>query len=113
MPEETEILAEHWRNGASFQVKAHPGARRNALSGIHAGMIKAEVTAAPEKGKANQALVRLLSRELGVPPSMLVLIQGDAGTRKRFGVAGMSPERLSARLAELVGRGRGNERGKA
>jgi uncharacterized protein YggU (UPF0235/DUF167 family) len=112
MSQAAEILVESWLDGASFLVKAHPGARREALSGSHAGMLKAEVTAAPERGKANQALIRLLARELGVPPSELILLQGDAGTRKRFGVKGLAPKRLSSKLAEILERNRGSERRK-
>ena len=92
---------EPWGDGASFTVKAHAGAKRDRIAGIHDGMVKVEVTTAPEKGKANKALIRFLAKELELPPGDLALLSGETNSRKRFGVRGIVPEELRRRLAGL------------
>ena len=48
------------------------------------------VTAVPEKGKANEALLRLLAKHLGVPPSSLRIVRGHAARTKLIEVSGQS-----------------------
>ncbi len=43
-------------------MRAHAGARQNGIVGEHNGMLRVAVTAAPEKGKANKAIVDVLSK---------------------------------------------------
>lgn len=69
--------------GATFEVAARPGARRNLLSLTEDGL-KAEVTVAPEGGRANAAITRLLAKGLGVAPSRLVLLRGAKARTKVF-----------------------------
>ena len=72
------------RRGVIIPVRAHAGARRNAVLGVRQGMLRIAVTAAPEKGKANRAIIALLSETLGVPKSAIKLISGDSSPQKRF-----------------------------
>mgnify|MGYP000427444852 CR=1 FL=1 len=46
--------------------------------------LKVAVTAAPEGGKANAAVIKLLAKALGVPKSRLTLIQGATSRDKVF-----------------------------
>ncbi len=71
-------LAELALPGATFAVKVKPGARRNLLTQTEAGL-KVEVTAAPEDGRANQAVRKLLAKALGVAPSA-----ADAAARRHL-----------------------------
>lgn len=68
--------------GASFACHVTPRARRNALT--EGDPIKAEVTAAPEDGKANAAVAELLAHALGVAKSRLTLIKGATSRDKVF-----------------------------
>ena len=52
------------------------GASRTAILGVHAGALKLSVTAAAERGRANHAVLVLLGKTLGVPPSALELLSG-------------------------------------
>lgn len=97
------VRVERWEDGAAFVVKAHPGSRREGFAGVHDGMLKVEVSAAPEKGKANKAIQKLLAKSLHLPASDLVLLSGDTQQKKRFGVRGASPEELIERIAGLGG----------
>ena len=93
---------EPWGDGSAFLVKAHAGARRDGIGGVHDGMLKVEVTTAPEKGKANKAIAKLLAKRLGVAPADVELLAGDTSQRKRFGIHGMKPDALAAKLAALL-----------
>jgi hypothetical protein len=89
--------------GVIVPVRAHAGARQNGITGTHDGMLRVAVTAAPEKGKANKAIVAVLSKALGVSKSSIELVTGEASPRKRFLVGGGDVGELQATIARLVG----------
>lgn len=90
-------------DGVVLPVKAHPGARRNEIRSEQNGMLRVSVTQAPEKGKANKAIVALLAKELSLKKSQIELISGEASSQKRFLISGIS----SAALQERIVRSRG------
>jgi uncharacterized protein YggU (UPF0235/DUF167 family) len=51
---------------------------------------------------ANAALLKLLARELGVPPSTIRIAGGETSRAKRIAVAGLSPESLAIRWPGLT-----------
>jgi uncharacterized protein len=64
-----------------IKVKVIPGAPRTEIKDMMAdGTIKIAIAAAPEKGKANQALIEFLAEEFGVRKNNIVIISG-AGAR--------------------------------
>lgn len=97
-----DLSIDAWEDGAAFYVKAHAGGRRDAVGGAHDGMVKVEVTTAPEKGKANKAIGKLLAKALGVGAGSVELLSGETSQRKRFGVRGVGPEELRGRLKKLL-----------
>jgi len=60
-----------------LEIKAVPGASKTELAGIKDGRLRIRIAAAPEDGKANAELLRLLSRALGCPRRDLRLISGE------------------------------------
>ena len=86
-------------DGTILPVRAQPGARRNEIRGIQGGMLKVCVTQSPEKGKANKALVELLSKSLGLKKSQIELIAGETSHQKRFLVRGVTAEDVQKRIA--------------
>lgn len=80
-------------------VRVQPAAGREAIEGEHAGRLKVALTAPPEKGKANKALVRLLAKQLGLSRTAVALVSGQTSRDKLLSVAGMSVESLAERLA--------------
>ena len=76
--------AEPHPNGAILLVRAQPGARRNEVRGVQDGALKVCVTQAPEKGKANKAIVEVLAKWLGVRKSQIELISGETASQKKF-----------------------------
>jgi uncharacterized protein (TIGR00251 family) len=85
--------------GCVLPVRAQPGARKNTVLGEQAGALKVAVTAPPEAGRANQALVEVLRDALGLKRSQLELIAGPTSRDKRFLVRGVTKEQLAAKVA--------------
>ena len=84
--------------GTRLRLKVHPGAGRDAVGDCHAGALRVSVTAAPERGKANRAVLGLLGRVLGLPKSSVVLVAGDRSRDKVVRVP-LSPDEVLRRLA--------------
>ncbi|MEO2048906.1 MAG: DUF167 domain-containing protein [Pirellulales bacterium] len=75
--------------GTILPVRAYAGARLNRILGQREGELRVAVSAAPEKGKANQAIVKVLSKALGVPKSSIDLIRGSTSQHKQFLLSGV------------------------
>ena len=85
-------------SGIVLPVKAQPGARRNGITGEHAGALKVAVTQAPEKGKANDAIIDVLVEALGLKRNQIELISGATSPQKKFLVTGLTRQELDARI---------------
>lgn len=92
------IALEEHPQGVIVPVKAQPGARRNGLSGEHAGALKVQVTQAPEDGKATDAVLDLLADVLDVKRSQVKLLSGAASRQKRFLVTELPLAEVANRL---------------
>jgi hypothetical protein len=88
--------------GVILAVRVQPRARRAGVVGEHNGALKVAVTAPPEKGKANEAAVRLLGAELALSRSQVRLISGETSRDKRFLLVGVRPADLATRLNQLA-----------
>lgn len=86
--------------GTLVAVKVQAGARHNEVQWENGGRLKIRVTQAPEKGKANQAVLELLADTLGVRESQLELVSGRTSTQKRILIRNLPPEEVTRRLAE-------------
>ncbi len=86
------ISLESHPQGTLLPVRAQPGAKRSAIIGEYAGALRVAVTAVADKGKANQAIVSLLSKAFGLPKSAVELVGGVTSRQKRFLLRGMSLE---------------------
>lgn len=89
--------------GFLLAVRAQPGAKRNGVQGERAGALKVSVTAPPQDGRANDALVEVLREALGLKRSQVELFSGATSRDKRFLIRGVGRGELEGKLAELVG----------
>lgn len=89
--------------GVLLPVYAQPGARQEKLVGEHLGCLKLAVTAPPENGAANAALVDLLARLLDLRRGQIHLTAGGTQRRKQFTIEGLTPDELQLRLQPLLG----------
>ena len=83
-------------------VKAQAGARKNGITGEHDGALKVSVTQAPEKGKANKALTRVIALELGLRNSQVALRSGATSTNKSFIITDLEFTDLNNRLHDRL-----------
>ena len=91
-------------HGTILPVRAQPGARKNEIRGEQGGMLKVSVTQPPEKGKANKALIALLSKSLSLRRSQLELIAGETSRQKQLLVRDVTPKDLSHRIERFLER---------
>jgi uncharacterized protein (TIGR00251 family) len=82
-----------------LQVKVHPGARRNEITGFSGGVLQVKIAAPPEKGKANQELTDFLSRILDVKKSSIAIIKGETGRNKLIAIEGLDLDEIIKRLS--------------
>ena len=84
-----------------------PKGGRDAIDGVEQRddgqcVLKVRVRAAPTEGEANDALVKLIAKTLGVPPRDVSLIAGATSRIKRVAIAGDGPT-LAAALEKITG----------
>ncbi|MHC4120197.1 MAG: DUF167 domain-containing protein [Planctomycetota bacterium] len=86
-------------DGAIFTAKIVPGSSgQTRICGVLDGMLKIKVSAPPEKGKANQCLLRFVAHTLGVRKNAVSIIAGTTSPVKRVQVSGVSAETLLKKL---------------
>ncbi|MHC2458060.1 uncharacterized protein (TIGR00251 family) [Rhizobium leguminosarum] len=88
-------------------VRLTPNGGRDAIDGIEAdaegeAFLKARVTAVPEKGKANKALILLIAKSLRIPKSSVSLVSGETARKKILRIDG-DPEDLVKKLEIFLG----------
>jgi uncharacterized protein (TIGR00251 family) len=82
-----------------LRLRVSPGARSNAIVGRHGEGWKVRVTAAPEGGKANEAVLRLLAERLELPGKSLTLVSGPSSRDKIVELQGIDTMEAERRLA--------------
>lgn len=97
-----QVHADHVR----LSVKLTPNAGRDGIDGAEAGadgeiVLKARVTAVPEKGKANKALIELIAKSARLPKSSISVISGDTARKKILRIDG-DTEEIAKRLESLL-----------
>jgi uncharacterized protein len=80
--------------GIRFAVRLTPRGGRDVIAGWDRGAdgkpcLKARVSAAPEDGKANEALIRLIAKKLRIGSSRVQIVSGATSRLKIVEVAGL------------------------
>jgi len=81
------------------RLRVSPGSGRAAIVGRHGDAWKVRVTEAPERGRANDAVVRLLASALAVPLEAVAIVSGHSGRDKIVELTGVGPALIERRLA--------------
>ncbi len=94
------------RDGLALAIRLTPKSSRDEIVGIEAladgrAVLKVRVRALPEAGAANEALIRLLAKSLGVASSNLHLESGGTSRLKTVHLAGDATA-LETKLSELA-----------
>lgn len=90
------------RDGVTLNLRVTPKASRDDVTGLHTAAdgtvaLAVKVTAPPDKGKANKAVIAVLAKALRLPKSAFALVSGETSRHKVVSVAGNLPE-LEAKL---------------
>lgn len=86
------------QTGCRFAVRVTPKARKQALGGTHDGALKIAVTAPPEDGKANAAVIQAIAKWLRISKSRVDITAGQASRIKTIEVTGVDQATLRAAL---------------
>lgn len=86
-------------------LRVTPNAGRDAIDGVEnrddgTSVLRLRVSAVPDKGKANAAVIALLAKTLGIPKSSIALVSGETARQKTLRIAPQT-DALLARLAAL------------
>jgi hypothetical protein len=74
-----------------IKVYLQPKSSKNEIVGSYRDGIKVKVTAPPIEGKANEALIRFLAKEFGIPISRIEIIKGQHSREKTLKILGVKP----------------------
>ena len=85
-------------SGATFQVKVHPRAKKNAITGEIGDALKVALTAPPIEGRANEACIALFAELLNVPRSSVTIAAGETSRNKLIRISGLSLGERAARV---------------
>ena len=86
---------------ARITVKAHPRARRSAITGRLGEAWKLDLAAPPADGKANEECVRFLAELAGVAKARVRIVTGATSRMKVVEVEGVAQEELERRCAAV------------
>jgi uncharacterized protein len=85
-------------SGASIQVRVHPRAKQNAITGELGDALKVSLTTPPVEGRANQACIEFFAKLLKVPRSSVTIASGQTSRNKVVRVAGVTAQQVRERL---------------
>jgi uncharacterized protein len=84
--------------GATFAVKVHPRAKKDAITGEIGDALKLALTSPPIEGRANEACVEFFAKLLKVPRSSVSIAAGQNNRNKVIRVVGLSADEVRKRL---------------
>jgi len=83
---------------AFINLRVTPSASHDALVGWQGDVLRVQVRAPAQRGKANDALLRLLAAALGVERRRLRIVRGETSRQKVVSVDGLDEAEIRARL---------------
>ncbi|HEY6897421.1 MAG TPA: DUF167 domain-containing protein [Rhodocyclaceae bacterium] len=85
-------------DGVVLSLHIQPGAKKTEIAGLHGDALKIRLAAPPVDGKANEALLAFVAKQLGVAKSRVELISGQTSRAKRVAVAGVDTAEITQKL---------------
>jgi len=87
------------RNGCLLPVRVRPGAKRDAITGIHGGALKVSLAAPAVDGRANDALVWFIAEQLNIKRAQVTFASGATSRGKTLHIAAKSAADVLTALA--------------
>ena len=92
----------HHKDGIRIKIYAQPGASKTEIIGQHGGAIKIRISSPPVDGAANDEILRLLSKTLGVSKSQIAIVGGVTSRTKTFNIVGTDLDLILNKFKEFV-----------
>jgi len=89
-------------DGVHLHIKAVPGASRDQIAGRLGSELKVRIAAAPEGGKANKAIARLIADAFSINRRDVLLVSGSSAARKVLLIRGLDVDAARRRLADAL-----------
>ena len=102
LPGVSELKLRDTSGGCILPVRVHPGAKRDAVTGIHDGTLKISLAAPPVDGRAYDALIAFLAKRLDVRRSQVTVMTGASSRTKTILIAAKSAADVLAALAPIA-----------
>ena len=90
------------RLGVMFEVRVHPRAKKNAITGTHGDALKLSLAAPPVEGRANEAVIAFLAALLRLPRSSITIAAGHSSRNKVVRITGITASALAERIAATL-----------
>jgi len=81
------------------RLRVSAGSRKTELAGRHGDGWKVRVSAPPERGRANEAVLALLAERVGLPRRSLAIVSGQASRDKVIEMTGIDSAEAERRLS--------------
>jgi uncharacterized protein (TIGR00251 family) len=88
--------------GILIKIKVIPNASKSEVIGLENDEIKIRLAAVPEKGEANDELIRFLAKMLSIGKSNVTIVRGHKSRHKQAGVAGISLESMQTIFQKIL-----------
>ena len=98
--DKNNIINRH-ENGIKVQVKVLPNSSKCEITGIIDNAVKIKLDVPPVEGKANEKLIKFLSKVLNIPKTSISISGGEVSRNKVLFIQG-NPDELSIRLKSLI-----------
>ncbi|HEX3807015.1 MAG TPA: DUF167 domain-containing protein [Gaiellaceae bacterium] len=92
-------MLERVMEAVRISVRVAPGSARTAVVGPYRDGWKLNVRPAPERGQANDAVVRLLAEVLALPARQIEIVAGQSGRDKLVAIEGATIDAVNDALA--------------
>lgn len=90
------------QSGTELLLRVQPRSRKQGIVGTHGGRLKVAVHAAPEKGKANAAVLELLAEALELKRYQVQLLSGETSQEKSVLLSGVTMKELQHKLEKWI-----------
>lgn len=90
------VSSQHMKS--NIKIKLLPRSSKNQIIGKEGDTLKVKVTSPPVDGKANEALIELLAKRLGVSKSNIKIISGRRSKLKTVQICGLSQKEITILL---------------
>jgi len=98
------LIIREYKNGVVFPAQVQPRAKKSQVTGVQEGALRIKIGAPPVEGAANEALIKLLSRFLGIRKTSIEILKGKSAHRKLIHCRNLGSEELKHILEQARSR---------